>query len=104
MISSSVTRSSAIEASYHDGSRYNEEEDDGCEHTMSRDYAVVLCYSREAITHAYEVLAASRSGLSLDCLPLYCIVSKLRATRLGSRNVFLEKSHVPSPTTRVSDE
>ncbi len=32
------------------------------------------------------------------------MVSKLRPTKLGSRNVFLEKSHVPSPTVIVLDE
>lgn len=35
---------------------------------------------------------------------MYCIVSKFNPTRLGSRNVFLVKSHVPSPTTMVLDE
>jgi len=33
--------------------------------------------------------------------PLYRIISKLNPTRFGSRNVFLVKSHVPSPTTMV---
>ena len=32
------------------------------------------------------------------------MVSKLSPTRLGRRNVFLTKSHVPSPTVIVSDE
>lgn len=38
-----------------------------------------------------------------EWLPLYCIVSKLGETRLGSKKVFLENDHVPSPTTMVSD-
>lgn len=37
-------------------------------------------------------------------LPLYRIVSKLTPTKFGSRKVFLVKSHVPSPTTIVSEE
>ena len=32
------------------------------------------------------------------------MVSKFGPARFGSRNVFLVKSHVPSPTVMVSDE
>ena len=32
------------------------------------------------------------------------MVSKFKPTRLGSKYVFLEESHVPSPTYIVSDE
>lgn len=32
------------------------------------------------------------------------MVSKFSPTRLGSRKLFRVKSHVPSPTTMVSDE
>jgi hypothetical protein len=35
--------------------------------------------------------------------PLYCMVSKFKPIRLGSRKVFLVKSQVPSPTTSVSE-
>ena len=37
------------------------------------------------------------------CSPLYCMVSKLRPTRFGRRKLFLVKSHVPSPTSIVSE-
>jgi hypothetical protein len=36
-------------------------------------------------------------------LPLYCVVSKLRPTKLGNKKVFFVKSHVPSPTVIVSE-
>lgn len=36
-------------------------------------------------------------------LPLYRIVSKFTPIKLGSRNVSLVKSHVPSPTWSVFD-
>ena len=39
----------------------------------------------------------------MPSLPLYRMVSKLRPCKFGSRNVFFEKSHVPSPTTILSE-
>lgn len=38
-----------------------------------------------------------------DRLPLYRIVSKFKPIRFGKRKVFLVKSQVPSPTTKVSE-
>lgn len=38
------------------------------------------------------------------CSPLYCMVSKGKPMRFGSKKSFLVKSHVPSPTTKLSDE
>lgn len=35
---------------------------------------------------------------------MYCIVSKFSPTRFGSRKVFRDESHVPSPTVRVFEE
>lgn len=37
-------------------------------------------------------------------MPLYRIVSKGKPMRFGSKKSFLVKSHVPSPTTKLSDE
>lgn len=39
--------------------------------------------------------------MELECacgIPLYWVVARLSPTRLGSKKVFLDASHVPSPT------
>ncbi len=71
---------------------------------MAGHEGVILSECCKSISHACTTLGEpmrSDGDLRGDDLPLYCIVSKLRPTRFGSRKVFLVKSHVPSPTVMV---
>ena len=66
---------------------------------------MVLGLLRETVSHACQALDFMYMGPMCACvIPLYRIVAKFNPTRLGSRNVFLVESHVPSPTVNVFEE
>lgn len=52
MVTDGSTRSSSVEAGVKDGSRDEEEEDNGAYYAVGLDYGVIFCECREAVAHA----------------------------------------------------
>lgn len=99
-----------VESRDQNGAGHDGQESDGGEDAVAHDEGAVARHVAEAVAHAcrpvstFLGLVLSLVAARSDTIPLYCMVSKLRPWRFGSRNVLRCESHVPSPTYILSDE
>ena len=104
MYSERQSRVSSVESCGNNGRRDDEEKCNRSYQSMRPNNAAISRQLSEPVAHTCRKRSErDRTALECGALPLYRIVSKLRPTKFGSRNVFLEVSHVPSPTIIVSE-